>query len=361
MAIDHTEVPTRPGLFPALQQGKVDDIMILRCIDKLQIWDPERFEVVATLQSCPRNAGHVRLVQERSTGRRLAVKRMPLSWTRQDADTFRFTYPMETEVPWMDMAATRWLNLVGFKHCVDFAGVFRDEDYIAFVMGLAEGGDLFSFVDAMGLPAPGPVLEEALQPIAVEFLFAVARLHRLGLAHRDLSLENVLLASKKGGPIYLIDYSMATTQRFHTGPACGKASYIAPEMHLGNGYDAFQADAFSCGVILYALFAKDYPWISTRAGACKCFEYVRNHGFLKFMSKRRIIVGNEKKPVQQVMSAAFVHLLDGLLRFNPEDRLVLLEDQPGRGGGSIWALPWLKQALEKSPDLASWLREERII
>ena len=67
-----------------------------RCIDKLQIWDPERFEawmvrvwrrilfyfqrlrrlclltifsvflmkVVATLQSCPRNAGHVRLVQE---------------------------------------------------------------------------------------------------------------------------------------------------------------------------------------------------------------------------------------------------------------------------------------------------------
>lgn len=29
-------------------------------------------------------------------------------------------------------------------------------------------------------------------------------------------------------------------------------------------------------------------------------RYVRNHGFLKFMSKRRIIVGNEKKPVQQV-------------------------------------------------------------
>lgn len=89
----------------------------------------------------------------------------------------------------------------------------------------------------------------------------------------DLSLENVLLANKKasaereacnrrlihvhshkanvlqGGPVYLIDYSMATTKRFHTGhdrefglsrslssdffwiagPACGKASYIAPE------------------------------------------------------------------------------------------------------------------------------------
>ena len=102
----------------------------------------------------------------------------------------------------------------------------------------------------------------------------------------------MLLANKKGGPIYLIDYSMATTQRYHTGPACGKASYIAPEvlafnrcfytaqMHLGNGYDAFQAllalleslvaqaDAFSCGVILYALFAKDLA-----TSLCNIFDF----------------------------------------------------------------------------------------
>lgn len=51
------------------------------------------------------------------------------------------------------------------------------------------------------------------------------------------------------------------------------------------------------------VWSKDYPWISTRAGACKCFEYVRTHGFLKFMSKRRIIVGNDKKPVQQAGAA----------------------------------------------------------
>ncbi|CAJ1332986.1 unnamed protein product [Effrenium voratum] len=357
MAIDHSEVLAYPGGHPELQPEKVDDTMILRCLDKLQRWDAARFEVVATLQSCPRNAGHVRLVQDRSNGRRLAVKRMPLTWVCQDAESFALANPTETEVPWMDMAATRWLNLVGFQHCVDFAGVFLDDDYISFVMGLAEGGDLFSFVDAMGLPDPGPALEEALQPIAVEFLLAVARLHRLGLAHRDLSLENVLLASKKGGPVYLIDYSMATTMRYQSGPACGKASYIAPEMHLGNGYDAFQADAFSCGVILYALFAKDYPWISTRIGACKCFEYVRSHGFLKYMTKRRILVGEDKKPVDQVMSPSFARLLAGLLQLTPEDRLALLEDQPGPCGGSIWAQPWLMKAMEASPELLAG-REE---
>ncbi|CAE7399410.1 unnamed protein product, partial [Symbiodinium sp. CCMP2592] len=167
MAIDiMAEVPSISGAPSALQPGKVDDAAILRCIDKLQTWDASRFEVLATLQSCPRNAGQVRLVQDRSTGRRLAVKRMPLSWTCEDAESFSTTHPTETEVPWMDMAATRWLNVVGFQHCVEYWGVFLDDDYVAFVMGLAEGGDLFTFVDAMGLPEPGPILEEALRPLA---------------------------------------------------------------------------------------------------------------------------------------------------------------------------------------------------
>ena len=47
----------------------------------------------------------------------------------------------------------RWLNLVGFKHCVDFAGVFRDEDYIAFVMGLAEARTFSVELPLLPLPA----------------------------------------------------------------------------------------------------------------------------------------------------------------------------------------------------------------
>ena len=35
-------------------------------------------------------------------------------------------------------AQCRWLNIVGFQHCVEYCGVFLDDDYVAFVMGLAE-------------------------------------------------------------------------------------------------------------------------------------------------------------------------------------------------------------------------------
>ena len=35
----------------------------------------------------------------------------------------------------------------------------------------------------------------------------------------------------------------------------------------------------SCSYSCHAARAQDYPWLSTRPGGCKCFEYVRKHGF----------------------------------------------------------------------------------
>jgi len=326
-----------------LRPGQVDDNAILSSIGELPPWDETRFEVLDMLQSCPRNSGGVYLVKDHSTERHFAVKRMPLDWTQKDAISFKEAHPAETEVPWMDMAVTRWLSLCGYENCVEYQGVFRDGDYVSFVMGFAEGGDLFSFLEAAVEPGewPNPATEDNIRALAVELLGAVARLHGLGLAHRDLSLENILLQEKKAGPLCIIDFGMATTARFHEGPACGKASYIAPEIHTGGGYDAFKADSFSCGVVLYALAAKDYPWMCTRPGGCKCFEFVKRHGFMEFLAKRNITVGDEKKPVAEVISPSFAQLLAGLLQVSPKDRLVL-HSNGETAGSSVWEQPWLQ-------------------
>lgn len=330
----------------ASSSSEVDDETLARSVGNALPWDPWRFTVLANLQQCPRNSGHVQLVKDHSCGRRFALKRMPVWWTGEDADDFARNHPHESELPWMDMGVTRYLNYSGFKYCVEYNGVFRDENEISFVMGYAQGGDLFSFVEASNLPDPGPELENTLRPIMVQFLTAVTGLHKLGLAHRDLSLENVLLATKKGLPINLIDFGMATTQRVKQSRSCGKASYMAPEVHQDEFYDVFKADAFACGVILYAMLLKDYPWMATKPGCCKCFEYVREHGFMTFLSKRRIAVGDEKKPVIEVLSPNFASLLDGLLCLRPEDRLVLYDESLSSGHSdckSVWAHPWFHE------------------
>merc|ERR1719324_2235018 len=81
---------------------------------------------------------------------------------------------------------------------------------------------------------------------------------------------------------------MASATRMFRNCVRGKASYQAPELHGDAEYDAYLSDVFSLGVTLYALLLKDYPWLSTRPGGCKCFEYVRKHGFRAYLAKRKL-------------------------------------------------------------------------
>lgn len=75
------------------------------------------------------------------------------------------------------------------------------------------------------MPSPGVQRELLIRPVASDLLDAVRWLHDLGVAHRDLSMENVLLAREEGGlRPKLIDFGMATLSRETRGEvprACG--------------------------------------------------------------------------------------------------------------------------------------------
>eukprot|EP00959_Pyramimonas_sp_CCMP1952_P281324 5880941-Pyramimonas_sp.AAC.1 len=57
---------------------------------------------------------------------------------------------------------------------------------------------------------------------------------------------------------------MATLEQSATAEIMGKQSYQAPEIHLPQPFDTFMTDAFSLGVVLFAMAAQDYPWSSTK-------------------------------------------------------------------------------------------------
>jgi len=331
----------------------VDDEYFLKCMGSPQVWPESEFQDLGMLETCPRNLGIVKVVKELCTGQKFAVKCMPLDWARENAREFLKAHPEEWEVPWKDMGITKWLNTQGNKNCVEYKGVYRNTESIMFVMGFAEGGDLFSFLEPRTINPQGPCThgDDRVRPLIVQFLQAMTNLHRSGVAHRDLSLENVLMSYVPDAGslmedvrLFIIDYSMATTQELARGPASGKPSYVAPEARLDASYDVFKADVFACGVIIYAMAVMDYPWLTTSPGGCKCFEYVRRKGFMPYIkSKRKAMVGTVKKPVAEVISPSFAQLLDGMLRISPEERLTLCDERctAGRSGGSVWDEPWL--------------------
>merc|ERR1711974_240252 len=144
--------------------------------------------------------------------------------------------------------------------------------------------------------------------------------------------------------VQVIDFGMTSTYRLFQRSARGKPSYQAPEVHEDRQYDGFLSDAFAVGVTLYCLSVGDYPWLSMRAGGCKCFDYVLRHGFRAYLKKRKLRGGGGT--VAQNMSESLISLLEGLMEVNPGNRLTLGESvfDDGIGGSRRSALDelWLR-------------------
>lgn len=304
-------------------------------------WEPSRFEMVRKLQDATRNRGQVHLMRDHENGScYVAVKQMPNRWIMSNHLEFVREHPTETEMPWQDVGCVRFLSGVGFPFSCGLLGVYRDEAYTYVVTTFASEGDLFLWCED-SVP-PGKEREVVVRPLARQIVEGVQQLHDLSIVHRDLSLENILLNKDDDGDlkVRIIDFSMASLTRRLKSSVRGKASYQAPELHTDQEYDAFLTDAFSVGVTLYAMLVKDYPWLSTRPGGCKCFEYVRKHGFRAYLEKRKL--RNSTAKVADIMSEPLKQLLEGLLHFDPASRLTLGEHDWENGRKrSVWDVAWL--------------------
>jgi serine/threonine protein kinase len=309
---------------------------------EVQPWDSGGFVFVQKLQDAARNHGSVDIVQSINGGVAMAAKRMPNRWVTAGPVAFKERHPKQAERPWQDIGLLCLLNRASFPYCCKFMGLYRDTKNTYVLTSLATCGDLFSWSHAA--PEPGAAREALMQPITVQVFAAVRWLHELGVAHRDLSLENVLLVEDRadGVRVQLIDFAMATLERTCTKEVRGKPSYQAPEMHTATAYDSFLADCFALGVLLYSMAVRGYPWVSTKPGSCPFFEYVIQHGLHFFMSKRTL---REDKDtcVAGVISPGLANVISGLLELEPTARLTLAESCFANGSSrSAWEKPWLQ-------------------
>jgi len=216
------------------------------------------------------------------------------------------------------------------------------------------------------VPATGAVRETHMRPLAQQTLRAVQRLHMHGIAHGDLSLENILLTRGEHGlQVKLIDFGMACVGRTRQIGQFGKPSYQAPELHqqaaVSSGvctcwvplvsavpcrfYDAFLADVFALGVVFFTMAAREYPWSSTKRGRCRRFEHVRHHGFINFLQTHSLKDGSGQL-LRHLFSNGLVELLAGLSELEPQQRIHL-----EFSARSVWGLSWL-QVKEQDLDRA---------
>eukprot|EP00929_Paragymnodinium_shiwhaense_P002675 TRINITY_DN102984_c0_g1_i1.p1 TRINITY_DN102984_c0_g1~~TRINITY_DN102984_c0_g1_i1.p1 ORF type:complete len:500 (+),score=82.18 TRINITY_DN102984_c0_g1_i1:140-1639(+) len=282
-------------------------------------WLQGGYAFVRKIEEANRNHGQVDLMKSAKDGQLYAVKVMPTEWVRESLEDFQLRYPQASERPWFDLGCVRQLQKVGYPYICELVGIYRDDVFTYVVSPFASEGDLFGWCHRK--PLPGPRREEVIRPIVQQLFDALKWIHVLGVAHRDVSLENILVTRDRQGElqIKLIDFGMATLKRHCRDEPRGKQSYQAPEMHKDGEYDAFLADSFSTGVVVFGLAVQDYPWIATTRSQCQLFEFVESFGLRKLLERRRLRKADGER-LAKVMSEGLVDLLDGLLALNPDDR-----------------------------------------
>ena len=154
------------------------------------------------------------------------------------------------------------LTCLGVSHC---------ESKSAILLGYCEGGDCLQL-----LQRHGALAERVALTIARQVVLALECMHGRGVLHRDVKLENILVASMDSaglprvqlcdlGHACEIDGRCAGVGRCTCQGVCvgsvndgftGTAGYAPPEVAQGTGWTT-AADVWSTGVVLYALLANE--------------------------------------------------------------------------------------------------------
>ncbi|PWY97566.1 Pkinase-domain-containing protein [Testicularia cyperi] len=136
--------------------------------------------------------------------------------------------------------------------------------------------DLFSVVMS------GKMCRQEIYCIFRQICDGVDYLHSMGLAHRDLKLDNCVMTT--GNVVKLIDFGTATV--FHspgkskvvaTG-VVGSDPYLAPEVLSQQTYDPRLTDVWSCAIIFLCMILRRFPWKLPDVKADPSFKlFVNSH------------------------------------------------------------------------------------
>jgi len=125
-------------------------------------------------------------------------------------------------------------------------------------MEFVDGINLFQATDV-----PEPPSQRQRIGICIQLCEALSYAHGRGVIHRDVKLENVLVA--RNGQVKLTDFGLAKVlgeASARSGFIVGTPSYMSPEQIAGKELDA-RTDIYSMGVLMYRLFTGRYPYDPT--------------------------------------------------------------------------------------------------
>jgi hypothetical protein len=249
---------------------------------------------------------------------------------------------------------------VRHPHVIRCFGVYETDDYLWFVLSFAAGGELFQMMKSYGAAS-----DALVKRLVAQLVSAVHYLHSVGVVHRDIKLENLLLYRPlgdmpedptseeyaewlEGVHCQVSDFGLSRVLNTDTSvmsTMCGTPVYAAPEIihtHLRvggpEGYTP-AVDLYSVGVVAYALFTgrPPYPYHKDAQGRTmkNRIDYTAK---LRWPQLQPGVTGTDREALAPV-SAEGRHCIEGLLAIDPRKRLSAVNclAHPWLTGGSLAA------------------------
>ncbi|ORY98650.1 kinase-like domain-containing protein [Syncephalastrum racemosum] len=180
--------------------------------------------------------------------------------------------------------------------------------------------------DLFNIVMSGMMSREEIACTWRQLLSGLEYLHSMGIAHRDLKLDNLVLDHT--GILKIIDFGCSAVFKYPfehkvtlTRGIYGSDPYIAPEQYTQSCYDPRLSDVWSCAIIFICMTIRRFPWRSPRYSDLSYRAFATNQNQQQFRLLK--LLPREARPA-----------MAGLLNVDPSRRTTLSQ---------LLADPWVQQ------------------
>jgi serine/threonine protein kinase len=134
--------------------------------------------------------------------------------------------------------------------------IVKEEGLYFITMEYISGEDLKSTIIRLGQVSVGKTMR-----IVKQICKGLAEAHRLGVIHRDLKPQNIII--DREGEVRIMDFGIALSRRTagitEPGVMIGTPEYMSPEQAAGKELDS-RSDIYSLGIIMFELLTGTVPF-----------------------------------------------------------------------------------------------------
>lgn len=252
--------------------------------------------------------GSVRLIRRSSDQKTFAVKQ------------FRKRLGHESEKDYVKKVTAEFCigSTLHHPNVIETLDIIQESTNFYEIMEYAPN-DLFNIVMS------GMMSREEIACCWRQLLNGVEYLQSVGIAHRDIKLDNVVLDHT--GILKIIDFGCSTVYKYPfestmtmTKGIFGSDPYIAPEQYTQPTYDPRLSDIWSCGIVFICMTIRRFPWRVPRQSDLSFRAFATNHNQQQFRLLKLL-----PREARSVMA--------GILEIDPNKRLSL---------EAVLADPWVQ-------------------